>query len=173
MDNVQLISSNQELTTNLAQRFGDALVHTESIENAIVYAASGNIGTTIIEGYEKISTLEKIVTALRDASPSMAITCIVKSDNVRSVMNSELKPYIYRVLPKNISTGQIVLAVNASQQEHKVLQKRYASGENLTVELRRDAALGTLMRAPSQSFWLTITGSLILCKLADRTSIYS
>ena len=165
MDNVQLISSNQELTTNLAQRFGDALVHTESIENAIVYAASGNIGTTIIEGYEKISTLEKIVTVLRDASPSMAITCIVKSDNVRSVMNSELKPYIYRVLPKNISTGQIVLAVNASQQEHKVLQKRYASGENLTVELRRDAALGTLMRAPSQSFWLTITGSLICVSL--------
>ncbi len=172
MDRIQLISTNQDLVTNLEQRFGALLVHTESVESAALNAAAGNIGTTIIEGYEKLSTLEKIITVLRDASPSMAITCLVKPDNVRKIINSELKPYIYRVLPNNTSLGQIVLAAKSSQQEHKALQARVASGEDLTVEMRHDATLGPFLPTPSRSFWVSIFGSLVCVSLLTAFVIF-
>jgi len=137
MDKVQLITADDDLAIKLQSHLGTELIHTDSVDNAVMNVSSGDIGTTVIHGYEKMSVLLRIVTFLRDACPSMAITCLVKPENVTTVLNSELKPYIYRVLPNNTSVGQIVLAVNSSQKEHRALQEREASGENLTVQLDR------------------------------------
>ena len=137
MDKVQLITADDDLAIKLHSHLGTLLIHTDSVDNAVMNVSSGDVGTTVIHGYEKMSVLLRIVTFLRDACPSMAITCLVKPENVTTVLNSELKPYIYRVLPENISVGQIVLAINSSQKEHQALQKREASGENLTVQLDR------------------------------------
>lgn len=137
MDKVQLITADDDLAIKLQRHLGAELIHTDSVDNAVINVSSGNVGTTIIQGYNKMSVLLRIVTFLRDACPSMAITCLVKPENVTTVLNSELKPYIYRVLPSNTSIGQIVLAVNSSQKEHQALQEREASGENLTVQLDR------------------------------------
>ncbi len=137
MDKVQLITGDDDLAIKLQRHLGAELIHTDSVDNAVVNVSSGGVGTTIIHGYNKMSVLLRIVTFLRDACPSMAITCLVNPENVTTVLNSDLKPYIYRVLPNNTSVGQIVLAVNSSQKEHQVLQEREASGENLTVQLDR------------------------------------
>ncbi len=137
MEKVQLITANDDLAIKLQRHLGEELIHTDSVDHAVMNVSTGAVGTTIIHGYEKMSVLLRIVTFLRDACPSMAITCLVKPENVSRVMNSELKPYIYRVLPNNISAGQVVLAVNSSQKEHEALQEREALGENLTVQLDR------------------------------------
>jgi len=137
MDKVQLITADDDLAIKLQSHLGIELIHTDSVDYAVMNVSSGDISTTVIHGYEKMSVLLRIVTFLRDACPSMAITCLVKPENVTTVLNSELKPYIYRVLPDNISVGQIVLAINSSQKEHRALQEREASGENLTVQLDR------------------------------------